>query len=197
MPRHVNHDDRRREILDATLAILAEQGAKGLTFRGVAARMGGSSTLVTHYFASRQALLDALAEVVAEWPSELEDLEAEVDDPRLRLRLFLQWMVPADEKSHLEERGRINLIGEHDARVRTRHLFETWDARVRDLLREHIDGLVPEARVDRTVDLLRTITNGITLSAVEHPDKWPPERQYAVIDDALELLGLLPHDGED
>lgn len=190
MPRHVNHDNRRAEILQATLAVLAEKGPRGVTFRAVAARMGGSSTLVTHYFASRQALLDALAAAVADWPAELAELEQGVEDPGERLRLFLHWMVPADEEGLVTERGRVNLNAEHDARVRTQHLFDTWDKHVREHLRRHLKGLVPPHQVEATVDLLRSITNGITLSAVEHPGEWPGDRQFAVIDDALARLGL-------
>jgi AcrR family transcriptional regulator len=192
MPRYVDHDDRRAEILRATLEVLAEKGARGLTFRAVAARMGGSSTLVTHYFASRQALLDNLAEVVADWPAEVAELETGVDDPAERLRLFLRWLVPSSEEGMIAERGRINMIGEQDARVRTQHLFDTWDRHVRDHLRRHVEALVPRRQVDATVDLLRSITNGITLSAVEHPAEWPQQRQFAVVDDALDRLGLAP-----
>jgi AcrR family transcriptional regulator len=192
MPRHVNHDERRVEILRATLEVLAEHGPRGLTVRAVAGRMGGSSTLVTHYFSSRQALLDALAELVADWPGDLAKLETDVEDPRQRLRLFLRWMVPTDEAGYIEERARINLIGEHAAPPRTRNLFETWDNHVRAHFRRHLEGLVAGPRVEPTTDLLRTITNGLTLSAIEHPDRWPPERQFAVIDDALESLGLAP-----
>jgi AcrR family transcriptional regulator len=145
---------------------------------------------VTHYFPSRQALLDALADEVANWPSELAELEIDTEDPRERLRLFMHWMVPADEEGYVQERARINLLGEHDARVRTRNLFDTWDSHVRAHYRRHLKGLVPPRQIETTVDLLRAITNGITLSTIEHPDQWPPERQLAVIDDALARLGL-------
>jgi AcrR family transcriptional regulator len=192
MPRHVDQDDRRAEILRATLEILAERGPQGLTFRAVAGRMGGSSTLVTHYFASRQALLDNLAAEVANWPTEVAELEVGVDDPSERLRLFLHWLVPSDEEGMIKERGRMNMIGEWDTRVRTHHLFDTWDQHVRDHLRRHVESLVPRRSVEATVDLLRSITNGITLSAVEHPADWPQKRQFAVIDDALDRLGLAP-----
>jgi AcrR family transcriptional regulator len=154
--------------------------------------MGGSSTLVTHYFASRQALLDALAEEVAQWPADLAELEDGVEDPGERLRLVMRWLVPADEQGLTEERGRINLNGEHDARVRTQHLFDTWDHHIREHLRRHLKGLVAPRQVEATIDLLRCITNGITLSAVEHPDEWPAERQFAVVDDALDRLDLVP-----
>jgi AcrR family transcriptional regulator len=192
MPRHVDHAERRAEILRATLELLAEQGPRGLTFRAVANRMGGSSTLVTHYFSSRQALLDALAERVADWPRDLARLETDVDDPAERLRLFLRWMVPAGADGYIEERARINLIGEHDAQIRTRKLFDTWDKHVRDHFRRHLEGLIAPRQVDAMIDLLRTLTNGLTLSAIEHPSQWPPERQFAVIDDALSAFGLAP-----
>jgi AcrR family transcriptional regulator len=192
MPRHVDHEDRRDAIIQATLAVLAEQGPGGLTFRSVAKRMGGSSTLVTHYFSTRQELLDALIEYVADWPEELEDLERETEDPRERLRLFLRWMVPYDEESQREEAGRINLIGERDARLRTQHVFDAWDTNVRRLMAEHVSDLVPPERVAITVDLLRTVTNGLTLTWVEHPDEWPAERQFAVLDEVLAALDLLP-----
>ena len=180
----------------ATLEILAERGPNGLSFRAVAQRMGGSTTLVTHYFPSRQALLDGLAELVSRWPEELSEIEADTENPRIRLQLFLRWMVPHDAEGQLTERGRVSLISEHDVRLRTQHLFDTWDERIRELLRERVEGLVPDDRVQATVDLLRTITNGLTLSAVERADIWPADRQFAVIDDALAVLGLLPASSE-
>lgn len=194
MPRHVDHDDRRRAIIKATLTVLAEHGPQGLSFRAVTEEMGGgSSTLVTHYFPSRQSLLDALVgEYLADWPEEIAALEQGSDDPRERLRLFLQWLLPLDAQSQIEERGRLNLLGERQTRLRTQHLFDTWDANVRGLLAQHLDGLVPADRIAVTTDLLRTVTNGLTLTWAEHPDEWPPERMTAIVDEALGALDLLP-----
>jgi AcrR family transcriptional regulator len=192
MPRHVDHDDRRRQILEATLEVLAELGPPGLSFRTIAKRMGGSSTLVTHYFPTRQELLDALVDDMAGWPEELEELEAGAEEPRERLQLFLRWLLPDDERGRREETARINLIGERDTRLRTDHIFAAWDTNIRALITRHLEGLVPAGRVAATVDLLRSVTNGITLSVVEHPDEWPAERQYAVVDEVLGAMGLLP-----
>ncbi|BBC31051.1 hypothetical protein SGFS_023450 [Streptomyces graminofaciens] len=66
----------------------------------------------------------------------------------------------------------------------------TVDARIRELLRRHVEPLVPAERVDTTVDLLRVLANGLVLSAVEHHHDWPPERQLAVLDEALAAYGL-------
>src|SRR5690348_1678731 len=139
MPRHVDHEERRAQILRATLEILAQQGPRGLSFRAVAGRLGGSSTLVTHYFSSRQALVDALAERVADWRRDLAHLESAVEDPRQRLRLFLRWMVPATDEGFIEERARINLLGERDTQMRTRELFDTWDEHMRAHFRRHLE----------------------------------------------------------
>jgi AcrR family transcriptional regulator len=192
MPRYVDHDDRRSQIIKATLDVLAEDGPSGLNFRTVSARMGGSSTIVTHYFASKQELLDALVENLARWPAEVAELEEGARDPRDRLRLFLRWLLPCDEQGLLEETARINLIGERDTRVRTEHLFAAWDQNVRSMLTRHVEELVPARRVSTVVDVLRSATNGITLSTVEHPDEWPADRQFGVLDEILAAFGLLP-----
>ena len=192
MPRYVDHDARRSEIIRATLQVLADEGPAGLRVRAVAGRMGGSTTVVTHYYRSRQDLLDSLIEDLAAWPAEVAEIEIGVEDPRDRLRLFLRWLLPSDERGLLGETARINLIGERDARVRTEHLFAAWDRNVRSLLTRHVEELMPNERVAAAVDVLRSITNGITLSTVEHPEEWPCERQFAVLDDVLAALGLLP-----
>jgi AcrR family transcriptional regulator len=191
MPRKVDHQDRRAAIIEATLEVLAEKGPSGLSFRNVAKRMGGSSTLVTHYFRTRQDLLDALVEAIASWPEEVAQLEAGTEDPRERLRLFLRWLLPEDDQGLKEETARVNLIGERDTRLRTEHLFAAWDSHVRALIVRHLEPLVPPERLLATVDVLRSVTNGITLSVVEHPDQWPTARQHRVLDDVLEAMGLL------
>jgi AcrR family transcriptional regulator len=192
MPRYVDREDRRSQIVNATLDVLSKEGPSGLNFRAVAGRMGGSSTVVTHYFSTKQELLDALVENLARWPTEVQELEVGVDDPSERLRLFLRWLLPCDEQGLRDETARINLIGERDTRVRTEHLFAAWDQNVRGLLTRHVEELVPARRVPAVVDVLRSATNGITLSTVEHPDEWPADRQFAVLDEILAAFGLLP-----
>jgi AcrR family transcriptional regulator len=53
--------DRRKEILDAGLAILREQGLAGLTQPRVAARVGLRQSHLTYYYPTRAELLAAVA----------------------------------------------------------------------------------------------------------------------------------------
>ena len=57
MPRIVDHDERRREIADALLELIAEHGIAGATIRSVADRCNWSTGVISHYFRNRHALL--------------------------------------------------------------------------------------------------------------------------------------------
>jgi AcrR family transcriptional regulator len=191
MPRAVDHEGRRRAIIEATVEIIGEVGLDGLSFRAVAARLGGSSTLVTHYYSSRQALLDDLGvRLLRKWEDEVARLEAGVPNPRERLRLVLEWLLPSTKHALIEERARINLLASRNGQFQTLHLFRAWDRHMRSLIGRHLVGLVPDDRIDTVVDLLRSLTSGIALSAVEHPSMWTAKRQRALVEAALAYIGL-------
>lgn len=57
-----HHGDLRSTLLQRAEEVLAEQGISGLTLRGLAERAGVSRQAPYHHFASKQALLFALAE---------------------------------------------------------------------------------------------------------------------------------------
>lgn len=189
MPRVVDTEARRREILEAALAILAESGLQALSFRAVAQRLGGSSTLVTHYYRSRRDMLvDLTSYSLEKGRTELSSIEQDLDDPVDRLRSLLLWLIPDSPQSLWEERARLNLMAARDSEPDITHFFEEWEREVRGLLRSHLEPLVPPSEIDGTADFLRTVTNGLCLGAVEHPDKWSPERQEAVIVRAIQGL---------
>lgn len=56
-----HHGDLRRALLDASHALVAEQGAGGLALRAVARRLGVSHQAPLHHFADKHELLAALA----------------------------------------------------------------------------------------------------------------------------------------
>tara|TARA_R110002020_G_scaffold18619_1_gene64749 strand:+ start:847 stop:1452 length:606 start_codon:yes stop_codon:yes gene_type:complete len=57
----VDHDGRRREIADAILRVIADQGVAGATFRVVAEASKWSTGVLSHYFRNRDdMLLEAL-----------------------------------------------------------------------------------------------------------------------------------------
>jgi DNA-binding transcriptional regulator YbjK len=64
--RKPNPDQRRRELCDAAIQLLADDGAKGLSHLKVDARAGVPDGTTSFYFRTRSALLRAVAERMAE-----------------------------------------------------------------------------------------------------------------------------------
>lgn len=185
MPRVVDHDARRRDIAAVALRLLARDGATGLSLRNIASEMGGSLTVVTHYYANRQELMTDLARQICEsWQSALDDMDAAHRQPRDRLRTFLAWLLPLSEQGLEEERARFALLAaDHDPDCRA--VLLEFDGYVRDGIRRRLGGLVDEHRVSQTTDLLRAFTSGVVLDAVLSPEEWPEARQLALLDTTL------------
>lgn len=190
MPRFVDHDKRRDDIMRAAAAVLAESGYANFSLRAIATRMGGSSTLVTHYFGTREQLIAALIDWV------FEDVEAEhqeimrIADSGERLRAVLDYFLPTDAESAEQERIRIALLPYRDTDPVVADFFARLEEQMRGLLRAGVDGLVPSQQVDQYVSHLRAWVNGIALSVVEHPELWSPEQQEATMAWFVGLLGL-------
>lgn len=60
------NDDRRRALTDAAIAVLAEEGARGLTHRAVDAAAGVPTGTTSNYFRSRDELVAALFARISE-----------------------------------------------------------------------------------------------------------------------------------
>src|SRR5262249_39838373 len=95
LPRSVDHDERRRDIARAAIRLLARNGPRGLTLRALADELGGSITLVTHFFPNRRALLDAVtSQVIEDSATDLASAERAQLAPAERLRAFLRGLLP-------------------------------------------------------------------------------------------------------
>ncbi|RAK28774.1 TetR family transcriptional regulator [Actinoplanes lutulentus] len=190
MPAPIDRDVRVREIRDAAFRLLSERGPAALTIRGLATELGGSSTLVTHFFANRAELLKGITEsAIEDYDEEIAQLEQGAD-ARQRLRILLEWMLPLDEEQVRAERGRVMLIGHAESDLNVGEFFVAMDRKMRELLRSHLTGLVDEEDVDETVEFLRVFTNGVVLSVAEHPTLWDTKRQQKLLQHTLELLGV-------
>lgn len=188
MPRVVDHDARRREIANITMRILARDGAAGVSVRNIAAEMGGSPTMVTHYYPNRQALMTDLAHQYCNmWQNALDEIDTLHTEPRARLRAFMAWLLPLTEQGHEEERARIALLAA-DQDPDARSVLLEFDAVVRKMLRDRLRRLLPKRRVTVVADLLRAFASGVVLDAQLDPSAWPAKRQLALLDELLAVL---------
>jgi AcrR family transcriptional regulator len=192
LPRSVDHDERRRDIARAAIRLLAKSGPRGLTLRALADELGGSITLVTHFFPNRRALLDAVtSQVIEDSATDLESFQDTQLAPADRLRAFLMWLLPTTAETLQLERGRVLLSAESDAHFNVQEFFDTWEWTIRNLIERQVAPLVPESERQFYVDLLRVVQNGVVLSSVEHPKYWTPEKQTAFIDALVSMIERL------
>jgi AcrR family transcriptional regulator len=73
--RRIEYGDGRRALLDATVAVVARSGLRGLTYRAVADEAGVTHGLIVHHFGSRDALVAAALQQVAEGSIDRSRLE--------------------------------------------------------------------------------------------------------------------------
>ncbi|MEV0357248.1 TetR/AcrR family transcriptional regulator [Nocardia sp. NPDC050697] len=101
MPRLADHEQRRKQITDATRRVIARDGLSAATFQSVAAEAGISVRLVQYYFGTKREFLIAthqavLADAGARLAAGLTALGAEAA-PREILRTTFAELLPLDD----------------------------------------------------------------------------------------------------
>ena len=93
MPRIVDHDKQRAELLAGSFALFAERGYGVVTMRGLSKSLGISTGSLYHYFDSKPAMFRQL--LLARAEQDIADAEAEVPadlDADGRLTALLGWL---------------------------------------------------------------------------------------------------------
>lgn len=57
MPKIVDHEQRRQDLIESAAVVIAEQGLENTTMKDIAQAAGFSANLVAHYFANKDELL--------------------------------------------------------------------------------------------------------------------------------------------
>jgi AcrR family transcriptional regulator len=97
MPRVIDHEEQRAEILDGCFDLFARRGYGAVTMRGAARELGVSTGTLYHYFEGKEDLFRRMFERNARRDVvEAEALITDGDDLRARLRKL---------ETYLEERG--------------------------------------------------------------------------------------------
>ncbi|WP_371676979.1 TetR/AcrR family transcriptional regulator [Streptomyces sp. NBC_01276] len=203
MPKQVDPELRRREVVDALFRVVVRDGLQRASLRAVADEAGLNIGSVRHYFAGQRELmdfamrsmLDRLGSRILERVEEIGGLENHPRPRRLRLAAdLLGELLPLDER----RRAEVTVFLDFTAAARTNPEFADLARETavgaRALVRRVLDrleaagelrpGLEPVLETERLAALL----DGLCLSAVLHPGLLGPERCRAVLD--AHLAGL-------
>ena len=166
MPKIVDHDMRRQELVEESWRVIARDGLEGVTMRKVAAAANCTTGRITHYFSNREDLiLAAMRAVYNAAGKRMAVISAGNLDPAAKLQRHLEETLPLDEE-RLEEwkvwiafwsaaSSNPDLAGENDRRHRK------W----RNSLIPLITGIAPQADAGLEADILLGIVDGTGLQA--------------------------------
>ena len=176
-PRKAPSQDRSRalvrEVLDATAAVLAEQGYDALTTRRVAKRAGVSVGSLYQYFPSKEALVHALLvehleDAAARRPAALDRHDLPLDE---RVRLVVGWFLDAHAAAPALHRGLAEAAPLVFGAPRVRAMERAFHRTVEEALRPHADEI---GRADLGTaafvfaQCLESLTHG---AVIHHPER--------------------------
>jgi AcrR family transcriptional regulator len=96
VPKIVDHDQRRLELVDATWRILAERGLDGATMRDIAAEAGFANGALKPYFPTKDRLLDFAFEHIFAQTNQRMAASTEGRTGRDALRAYCHEILPLD-----------------------------------------------------------------------------------------------------
>jgi AcrR family transcriptional regulator len=201
MPKLVDHQQRREELVRAVWQVISREGIEGATVRRVAQEAGLSVGGLRHYFDSQDSLLRFAAEAVARGVSirVAEHLRADLPGVE-RAQRILEEFLPLDAdrrvevdvwlaclvRAHVDE----SLAGLREAAwAGERHICRLAvascrGARLPEVIGEELENADLEGHARR----LHVFVDGLTLLAATYPNELPAEDVRESLRHELELL---------
>lgn len=129
MPRIVDHDERRREIVAVTKEIILRGGFEAATMRSIASTAGFANGALKHYFRSKESIIASVFDDV--FASMSEAVDPGLADTSLRgLRSHLEAVLPLDERRITDGRVLLALweyaMSDQELAARYQQHVDTW-----------------------------------------------------------------------
>ena len=149
------------QVIQATLRVIQECGVKDVTVRKVAEQLGRSTTVITHYFSTRDELLRAaLTATLTQSRREAVALMQSSEDP---LWTFLDWSVSG--KNHAVW---LELVAAYAANLdpqvtkQVDEFLTWWDEQTEELLKGRVAAGLTSKEL---CDIIGVIVEGILFSS--------------------------------
>lgn len=198
MPKIVDWDARRDEILSATWRVIARDGIARATIRAIAREAHCSPGILAHYFDDKadilgSALVMSHRRVAARMDAATAGLEG-----LAALRVVMLEALPLDERRDLEAQIEISFWGRALGTAELRDLQHTEFEHLWARLRRHLAEARDRAELAGAVDLdlathqLVVLIDGLSAERVLYPDRVTPRRQVDMLDKLLASFGARP-----
>ena len=189
MPKVVDHDERRERIAEAAWRVIEREGPDGANLRRIARETGHTTGVVTHYFRDKRELMAfAFGLVVDRSTSRMARAAAEAG-----VMEALAQLLPLDEERRRETTVWLALMSasltDPDLAVELRQRYRQAREATLPVFRTALE-VTRGGDPDDVADELLAVVDGITVDALTDPERYPPDRQLALLRRALVRLGL-------
>lgn len=188
MPKVVDREERRREVLEATWDVIDRQGLEGATFREIAAELDSSTGTLSHYFRDKDDVLLSALRYCAELAGERILAALHELDGVAALRAVLLEALPADAQRRREwavwiafwARG-LNLP---EYRQEHRQRYLEWQLALELAVQAARDAgdLRPDLDIAEAAVRLIALIDGLGVRAMLDPDGFPAGRLERFVD---------------
>ncbi|PRX43391.1 TetR family transcriptional regulator [Prauserella shujinwangii] len=196
MPKIVDHEARRREIIGVVWRLIAEEGIQSVTTRRIAEAAGFANGALLYYFPNKDAVLTAAFQHIFDATNTRAD-KVEPDRRGLSgLRTLCLEIMPLDEERLAEARLAITFwqqaLNSSDKAELYTNSTNRWRAEMTQRIEEAVaDGTVAASvDVPAAVDELLAMLMGLQIQGVLSPAESTPVRQLAQLDGFLGRLRL-------
>lgn len=189
MPKIVDHDQRRVELVDATWRIIAEKGLDGATMRDIAAEAGFANGALKPYFPTKDRLLDfAFEHIFAQTNRRMEAATSGLSG-RSAVRAYCHEILPLDDERLNEARVAIAfwqkaLQDPAKAAVHDRSM-EQWRASLGQLL---VSAGYRGNDLENALGAVMDLVLGAQITATLSPAHHSPDKLIAQLDTLLDAL---------
>jgi AcrR family transcriptional regulator len=188
MPKIVDWDARRDEILAATWRVIARDGIRGATIRAIAREANCSRGILGHYFQDKEDILGSALVLSHRRVGARMTAAAAGLSGLAALREVMLEALPLDGIRDLEAQIEISFwgraLGNADLRELQHSEFERFCGRLRGHLEEAADlgELSEDCDLDLATHQLVVLIDGLSAERVMYPDRVTPQRQTQMLD---------------
>jgi len=191
MPKIVDWDARRDEILSATWRVIARDGIAKATISAIAREADCSRGILAHYFDDKADILGSALVMSHRRVGARMDASVAGHCGIEALRIVMLEALPLDDVRDLEAQIEISFWGRALGNPALRELQHREFDRLRMRLRAHLDEAAELGQIGENVDLdlvthhLVALIDGVSAERVLYPDRVPPQRQIDLLDRLL------------
>lgn len=196
MPKIVDHDERREEILRAAIRVIDSVGLDNTTTRAIALESGYSNGVLSHYFEDKDDILQSiLVKTHREFMTRVEDSMRGKDEFG-RLWAMLMQNLPLDRERRVETLMEMNFwpraVSNPASREFQRDAANDLLKRIRSLIADvRGAGRLESDLTDADVaELLIAVIDGLSVHAELFPKRLPAAHQKKLMRVQLKAMGF-------